>query len=217
MHSTDEAMNEETSTTTINSTKNNIYTPTQNSDSGKEDLLRLSMNTNSIERGATCPWREKTYVIIEKASKRAMALRYGDIVLTDTQGLINHFVDSSCHWHCSENEVSGWWGFRNAASGMFLGEGHTSYDNPYGNSYGPSYGNAHWNTAKGLGLLVASSRVHNESQWIHIKQHPDGGHELFVNRRNVLAPVTLGKQDTSDQKLTVGENGTPIRWDFIEV
>lgn len=196
-------MDEEACTT---STENIIYTPTRSSDSSiEEDLFRLSLNRNSIERGATCPWREKTYVLVEKFSKRVMALRHGKIVLIDTQGFINHFVDFSCHWHCSENKASGWWGFCNAASGMFLGEAHTSYNSSYGSA------------SNAPRLLVASSKAHNESQWIYIKQHPDGGHELFVNRHGTLAAVTFGKKNTLDQALAVGENGTPIRWNFIEV
>lgn len=200
-------MDEETSTTT-SSTESIIYTPTQSNDSGVEaNLLRLSLNRNLNERATTSPWRGKTYAIFERASNRVMALRSGEIVLIDTQGLINHFLDASCHWHCSENTLSGWWGFCNAASGMFIGEeANRSYD----------YYDSRRKSAK-LQMLTASSKGHSESHWIYIKQHPEGGHELLVNRCGRLAAVTLEEKDTSNQKLVVGGNGTPIRWNFIEV
>lgn len=154
-----------------------ICTPSRNSDSDmEEDLFRLSLNGNSIERGTTCPGEGKTYAILEKASKRVMTLRNGVAVLIDTKGLMNHFIDVSCHWHCDEDEPSHWWGLRNAVSGMYLGEVRPEWYPVETTTTLP---------------LVACSEYLTESRWIYSRQHPDGGYELFINRHEALAAVIM--------------------------
>lgn len=138
----------------------NLYTPTSSSNTaelvvGLNDLLS---SLKMIESNTPCLWPEKTFLLLERDSKRVLALRDGKVRLIDQESMC--MSDSprnlSCHWRCVENS-SRWWGLRNAVSGMYLGEIYPG-EKPL----------------RRTNILGASSPEFTESNRIHPRQHPDG-------------------------------------------
>lgn len=126
-------MNEETASSTAFSTEEinndedgtNLYTPTNISDTAElvEGLDNLLSSLKMIESDTPCLWPEKTFILLERNSKRVLALRDGKVCLIDQYDMCISYCsrDLGCHWRCVENS-SRWWGLRNAVSGMYLGE-----------------------------------------------------------------------------------------------
>ncbi|KAK8095235.1 uncharacterized protein PG998_014459 [Apiospora kogelbergensis] len=68
----------------------------------------------------TNPWPENAYMIIEKATGRALTLRNGELLLVEL-GSASQKVAQTVHntWLCCEQ--NNYWGFQNKATGRYLG------------------------------------------------------------------------------------------------
>lgn len=184
-----------------NEDEEDIDTSTYNSILGETDeetkilIARLRMSASDT----TCLWPEKSFILLERDSKRVLALRDGKVCLIDQKSMSNSAYDLSCHWHCFEDS-NRWWGLRNAVSGMYLGQLYPEKI-PFNKT----------------NMLVASSPQFNESSRLYPRENPDGGYELFLIHKKELVSINMGEDYNSRWDLFVCGKETRVRWEFIEV
>jgi hypothetical protein len=127
-----------------------------------------------------------TFIIRSVWTRKIITLLMGQFVLAQPEDNLG-----SSHWLCIETD--GWLGFRNIASGNFLGR------------------DDQW-------LLCCSVKWHRGHEKFHIKSNPEGGHILLMTHRWKLRPVGI-KEEKGEKKLAMVENGTirGIIWEFVEI
>ncbi|RDL31995.1 uncharacterized protein BP5553_09397 [Venustampulla echinocandica] len=127
-----------------------------------------------------------TFIIRSVWSRNIITLLMGQVVLAPPE---DNF--GSPHWECIE--TNGCLGFRNIASGRFLGR------------------NNQW-------LLCCSVNWHQEHEKFHIRSRPEGGYILLMTHWGKLRPVGM-KDEKGEKKLAMVESGNTngIVWEFVEV
>ncbi|KAK3347943.1 hypothetical protein B0H65DRAFT_160039 [Neurospora tetraspora] len=155
------------------------------------------------------PVPNQTFILIESSTGRALTLIDGSLRLVpvpdpdlisitkksrlELSGRVDPCVTKGqCNWHWHCVETSGWLGFRNAASGTFLG--HDMRQN-----------------------IIASAYKHNGWEWMTVRPTPEGkGGYLMVTHWEKLYKIEFLKdrgglvaRDTKEVEGTV--------WEFVRV
>jgi hypothetical protein len=143
------------------------------------------MATLSITTTETYPKSGETYIIREKSSKGVIGLQDGVVRLVpESKGMATYsrlLNDSSCHWHCTLKE-SGWYVFRNATSGTWLG-----YDFKDSLKLPGEKLTVHGGFKNGK---------HSGSQSICIEHDPRGGFALLIFHMNMKNLISLNQVTT---------------------
>ncbi|KAF7560811.1 hypothetical protein G7046_g3348 [Stylonectria norvegica] len=126
------------------------------------------------------PWPGHTFVIRERTSGLTMTMLNGQLQLYEGFSSRGGF-----HWECVEK--SGWLGFRNCVSGMYLGH-------------------------NARGTFIAKFDQHKSHEFFTARAHPDGGYVLLFRCGDELLKVAV-KED-SCSKVLVQTKGEGARWDF---
>lgn len=127
------------------------------------------------------PWPGSTYIIVDRAQGRAITMIDGRLSLES-----DACATGSCHWVCIENK--GWFGFRNTASGKYMG--HDGRKNIY----------------------AAKDRHQAWEFWV-ARPCPDGGYLLLTTHYDLLLKMRIA--DDGRSLVTREEGGTV--WEFIKV
>jgi hypothetical protein len=127
------------------------------------------------------PWPGSTYIIVDRAGGRAITMIDGRLSLeTDA------CATGSATWVCIENK--GWFGFRNTASGKYMG--HDGRKNIY-----------------------AVKNHHQAWEFFIARPCPDGGYLLLTTHYDLLLKMRIGDDGRS---LVAREDGGSV-WEFIKV
>ncbi|OAP64940.1 hypothetical protein AYL99_00912 [Fonsecaea erecta] len=176
------------------------------SDKGDDDDDDYTLSSPPRPR-FLCPWPGSLYMI-QSSWGKILTLHGGEVILSEPDDRGIGAVGGSVHWACEENK--GWLGFRNVASGKYLG-----YDGK---------GNRH-------GRLVCVSPHHRGWENFVVRPRPDGGYLLFTTHYDQLWRVgtrlvekqqqVQGKERGAEAILAKidGEDalGEEIVWEFIKV
>ncbi|KAH6845622.1 hypothetical protein B0I37DRAFT_380709 [Chaetomium sp. MPI-CAGE-AT-0009] len=129
------------------------------------------------------PWAGETFIIVDKASGRVISHMDGELRLQDNPG------GRGCwHWLCVEKD--GWFGFRNTASGTYLGV------NVWGN-------------------LQAEVKHHRGWEYFITRRHPDGGYLLLGTQAGLWRLAKVGLNRDGDGLVLHEGNG--LVWEFVKV
>lgn len=136
------------------------------------------------------PWPGSTFIIVEKATGRAITVRDGKV------GMEEHAVGASAgasshrgkQWFCVEK--NGHFGFQNQASGKYIG-----HDGNFGIRASVSHLLAH--------------------EFIVVRKHPQGGYQLLALHDKGLALRVISVNEDGDGLVT-REHG-PTLWEFYKV
>ncbi|KAH6849601.1 hypothetical protein B0I37DRAFT_369387 [Chaetomium sp. MPI-CAGE-AT-0009] len=132
------------------------------------------------------PWAGETFIIVEKASGRVISHTDGNLRLEDNTGR------KGCwHWLCVEKD--GWFGFRNTASGMYLGANF-------------------W----GTGNLQAEVKHHKGWESFSTRRHPNGGY-LLLATKNDWKLQKVGLNQDGDGLVAKVDHKNAIVWEFVKV
>lgn len=140
------------------------------------------------------PWPGNVFVIVEKASGKAIAVRNGKICMEDhvhaaaARGVTAANSDRAKLWYCVETQ--GHFGFQNQASGKYMG-----HNSRFG--------------------MVASVTHHLSDEFIVVRKHPQGGYQLLAlhNKGHSLRVISI---DEDGKGLVTREHG-PTLWEFYKV
>lgn len=128
------------------------------------------------------PWAGQTFVLVDKASGRVLSHTNGELHLED-----NTSRKGCWHWLCVERD--GWLGFRNTASGRYLGMNV-------------------W------GVLQAEVRHHQGWEYFSARQLPNGGY-LLQSTQTIWKLLTVGFNKDGILVANTGVEG--IVWEFVKV
>ncbi|KAG4424957.1 hypothetical protein IFR04_001928 [Cadophora malorum] len=144
-----------------------------------EDLDPVKSPKSSV------PWPGNSYIIRSAISRHVLTLIEGQVILAPPSG------KGSIHWACVQTK--GWLGFKNTASGSYLGHG--------------KHGN-----------LICSAGKHQSWENFCVRMTPDGDYILLMTHFERLWHVG-SKNDKGKEKLAkIGENmEEAIIWEFIKV
>ncbi|KAM3071799.1 hypothetical protein ACMFMG_009657 [Clarireedia jacksonii] len=120
------------------------------------------------------PWAGETYMIRDRKSHRFIKLIDGILQLENTAT-----AESGSHWICIEKE--GWFGFRNAVSGMCMGH-------------------------DGGGKFCCKAAHHKDWEWFFPRAHPDGGFWLMTLHWSTWKVMGVG--ENGKELIEVKGNGT---------
>ena len=134
---------------------------------------------------SSVPWPGSTFIIRSVSSGHVITLLEGQIVLARPGGR------GSVHWACVETK--GWLGFRNLASGRFLGHDMQ-------------------------GRLCCFAERHRGWENFCVRMRPEGGYVLLMTHFERLWHVGI-KVEKGVEKLAKIENGESdgIIWEFVKV
>ena len=134
---------------------------------------------------SSIPWPGSTFIIRSASSGHVITLLDGQIVLAQLGGR------GSIHWACVETK--GWLGFRNLASGRFLGHDIK-------------------------GGLCCSAERHRGWEYFCVRMRPEGGYVLLMTHFERLWHVGI-KVEQGVEKLAKIEDGGSggIVWEFVKV
>lgn len=127
------------------------------------------------------PWPGSTYIIVDRAQGRAITMIDGRLSLES-----DACATGSATWACVENK--GWLGFRNTASGTYMG--HDGRKNIY-----------------------AAKTRHQAWEFIVPRRCPDGGYLLMTTHYDLLLQMSIGDDGRS---LVARADGGTV-WEFIKV
>lgn len=166
----------------------------------------ISSTDSTLE---TFPRDGQIYIIREKASKRMIGLRNGQVQLYSVsegkKELSDFLNDPSCHWRCERN---GWVKFCNVTSGTYLG----------GN-----YVKERKLELPGEKLVVQPKlkRGYPCSACFSLEYDPRGGFVLLVFHRDNKCYITLNqvrvKKDGNGLILDKADEEDRTLWNFIKV
>ena len=166
----------------LNADDSTVYTaitPPETIANDLDSLGNVESSTTSV------PWRGSIFIIRSVSCQRVITLHYGQIMLAHP-GMLG-----SIHWECVE--IKGWFGFRNAASGKFLGHD----DN---------------------GRLHCSAVQHQGWERFDIRHLPEGGYALLMTHGEDLWPVGIKTEQGLEVLARIKEGqSTGIAWEFVEV
>ncbi|KAH8821718.1 hypothetical protein F5884DRAFT_99781 [Xylogone sp. PMI_703] len=128
------------------------------------------------------PWPGGTYLIIEKERNRVLTLIDGKLQLKNQ----SNPRKGNPYWHCVETE--GFLGFRNDASGMFLG--HDGKKN-----------------------FRVMKPHHKSWEYFCVRRHPKGGYLLMLLHYQTLLKVGYNE---GEQCLVAADKDDGIRWEFVK-
>lgn len=137
-------------------------------------------------RTSSVPWPGSTFIIQSAASGEVITLRDGKIALASPSGC------DSIYWDCVETK--GWLGFRNIASGLFLGHNKNS------------------------GIWCVAQR-HQGWENFCVMARPEGGYVLLMKHgEKKLWPVGI-RMEEGIKTLAKMENGIceGTVWEFVKV
>ena len=163
-----------------------IYTATTPPETVAVDLLDDHDPFGGAEpSSSSVPWPGSTFIIRSASSGHVITLLDGQIVLAQLGGR------GSIHWACVETK--GWLGFRNLASGRFLGHDIK-------------------------GTLCCSAERHQGWENFCVRMRPEGGYVLLMTHFERLWHVGI-KAGQGVEKLAKIENGgsDAIVWEFVKV
>lgn len=134
-------------------------------------------------RSRHCPWKGRSFIIRCPLTGLAIGLQRGILRLVPED---SEYV-GGIHWSCVESDER-LLGFQNVVSGTFLGRNNR-------------------------GEFIAEAKLHRDYESFCVRQHPNGGYVLLVNRGSGFLPM---RRD--GVKLVVGTNKDEgIAWDFSRV
>ncbi|KIW94158.1 uncharacterized protein Z519_05474 [Cladophialophora bantiana CBS 173.52] len=142
-----------------------------------------------------CPWPGLTYIICNVSSGDVLTLQGGEITLAPwpAGAARNGNHGGSVHWACSERK--GWLGFRNVASGKFLGyEGKKNKRDRHGR-------NCH-------GRLVCVAARHQSWENFCVRPRPQGGYLLLTTHYERLWRVGIRRGVEQEEGGGGGGGGT---------
>jgi hypothetical protein len=148
------------------------------------DLHSLDDDTHNPRASSDIPWPGSTFLIRDISSGHVLTLDHGQVVVTPPGGR-----GPSVHWACVER--NGWLGFRNVASGNFLGHNWT-------------------------GWLVCAAAQQQGFESFCVRARPDRGFELLMTHWEQLQRVGFHRNQFGEQRLGQG-GGTGLTWEFIKV
>ena len=163
-----------------------IYTATTPPETVAVDLLDDHDPFGGAEpSSSSVPWPGSTFIIRSASSGHVITLLDGQVVLAQLGGR------GSIHWACVETK--GWLGFRNLASGRFLGHDIK-------------------------GGLCCSAERHRGWEYFCVRMRPEGGYVLLMTHFERLWHVGT-KVEQGVEKLAKIENGGSdgIVWEFVKV
>ena len=135
--------------------------------------------------GACDSWPDSIYIIRSVVSGHVITLHDGQIALTPPGGR------GSIHWACVENK--GWLGFRNIASGKFLGHDAN-------------------------GRLKCSAERHQGWENFYVRGRPEGGYVLLMQHWDRLWHVGIKVEHGVEKLAKIGDGGAGgIAWEFVRV
>ena len=137
--------------------------------------------TGSLVLRDAVPWPGSTYIIVDRALGRAVTLVDGALGLTDVES-----TAGNGRWLCVE--TSGWLGFRNVASGRYLGH-------------------------DGQKRMLARATQHKGWEYFCARRHPDGGYLLLMTFWDGLLKMGISE---GEEALVRTEDGQTT-WEFIKV
>jgi hypothetical protein len=131
------------------------------------------------------PWPGSTYIIRSAGSAQVLTLLDGQVVLDLSSGR------GSIYWQCVETK--GWLGFRDPASGLFMG--HNMY-----------------------ARLGCTAKRHSEWESFCARMTPNGGYVLLMTQWGKLWPLGV-KSENGVQRLEKVEKSVAegLVWDFVKV
>ncbi|KIW76422.1 hypothetical protein Z517_11168 [Fonsecaea pedrosoi CBS 271.37] len=132
----------------------------------------------------SAPWPGSTYIIRSTSCGRFLSLVDGNVVLAHQNGR------SSIRWKCADRE--GWLGFKNEASGKWLG-----YN-----------GDA----------IRCSAGEHKARESFVVRPRPEGGYVLLVTSWENLWAVGVKRVKEVETLATINRGvSRGLIWDFVEV
>lgn len=133
------------------------------------------------------PWPGSTFLIRHMTTGRLLTLSHGSVTLSPATSLLG----SSIHWTCVETK--GWLGFRNTASGSFLG--HNS-----------------------RGFLCCSAGKHQGWENFCVRARPEGGCVLLMQHYERLWHVGTKVEGGREVLAKVSDGGEGgLTWEFVKV
>ena len=131
------------------------------------------------------PWPGSTYIIRSVSSGHVITLLDGQIVLKQPGG------HGSIHWVCVETK--GWLGFRNTASGKYLGHDED-------------------------GKVCCRADQHQLWEYFCIRPRPKGDYVLSIQYQHFESLWQIGIQvEQGEEKLAKIESGDGVGWEFLKV
>ncbi|KAK3352972.1 hypothetical protein B0T25DRAFT_197666 [Lasiosphaeria hispida] len=145
----------------------------------------------SILTRDAAPWPGATFLILHQPSGRALALVRGQPRLVAASEVADPSAtlpgDCSWHWGCVESS-GGWLGFRNLATGVYIGHNIKME-------------------------MVATAGSHAGWEGFCARRHPDGGYLLLHPHWWSLLQIVIGEDGCS---IVAAERGGTL-WEFVKV
>ncbi|OCL05127.1 hypothetical protein AOQ84DRAFT_414251 [Glonium stellatum] len=163
-----------------------VYIATTPPDNTTADLLDdYDPFGGAKPNSSSVPWPGSTFIIRSVSSGYVLTLLDGQVALAQPGG------PGSIHWACVETK--GWLGFRNIASGRFLGHNI-------------------------VGNLCCLAEHHKGWENFCVRIRPEGGYVLLMTHFERLWLVGI-KVEQGVEKLAKIENGESngIVWEFVKV
>ncbi|KAK0715860.1 hypothetical protein B0H67DRAFT_554297 [Lasiosphaeris hirsuta] len=164
--------------------------PSPAPDPEEEEPLFWGYPSSVLTRDAA-PWPGSAFLILHVASGRALALVHGRPWLVAAAEATSASAtlpgDTSWHWGCVEGS-GGWLGFRNLASGGYIGHNIKME-------------------------MVATAGSHAGWEGFCARRHPDGGYLLLHPHWWSLLQIGVGEDGCS---IVATERGGAL-WEFVKV
>lgn len=147
-----------------------------------------SSSSQDWERRVQVPSPGKSFMITDRTCEHALSLQSGNLKLIGLANA-NNFGTAGCWvWECVEN--NGWLGFKNWASGTYLGH-------------------------NGSQIMWAERKHHKGHEQFCVRQ-VDGGYVLLMESWGKLGKVAA-VDEKRDPKWKVVLEGKPVVWNFVKV
>lgn len=161
-----------------------IYTPPETI--ATESVYNPESSTSKVPKPKSFPLNGSIYIIRQESTGLVIQLLGGEVVLDKPSSL------SSMDWVCEEK--NGWLGFRNAASGKYLGH-------------------------DGGGKLCCRAGQQREWECFSLGVSSEHGYVLLMRHWEKLWPVTINTENKDIVTLAKveGRISDGNTWDFIEV
>ncbi|KAH6611027.1 hypothetical protein Trco_001047 [Trichoderma cornu-damae] len=173
----------ETASATTTTSADDCPTPTFSNMSDPPVSVREKDDSSSvitIQSVEHHPKADRSFVIRERREPhRVVALENGELKIVNDPS-----VGGGWLWQCVKK--SGWYGFRNTASGTYLGH-------------------------NGQQKIVAVAPHHKAHEFFMAERHEEGGYVLLMRHNDELLQVAISRDGRSLMEQKVGTS-----WDFIE-